>query len=89
LIRRLTASNVNGPLRSVANTKALSADCRRSSRSARSSSPRSRCADGSPFLTRQRGSSAELDLRPFEVRSLGGTETMAIGDQNQGRLWPR
>ena len=41
LISRLTASGVNGPPRSVAKTKPLSGNCRRSSRSARISSPRS------------------------------------------------
>jgi hypothetical protein len=41
LDRRLTASGVHGPPRSVANTKALSGNRRRSSRKARTSSPRS------------------------------------------------
>jgi hypothetical protein len=41
LISRLTASAVKGPPRSVAKTKLLSGDCRRSSRSALISSPRS------------------------------------------------
>src|ERR1700686_237495 len=45
-ISRLTASEVNGPPLSVANTKPLSGNCRRSSRSDLISSPRSGCTDG-------------------------------------------
>jgi hypothetical protein len=41
------------PPRSVAKTKAESGDWRRSSRSARTSSPRSGCALGLPFLARR------------------------------------
>ena len=37
----IDASGVNGPPRSVASTKVETEDCRRSSRSARTSSPRS------------------------------------------------
>jgi hypothetical protein len=36
----------------VAKTKALSGNWRRNSRSARTSSPRSGCAEGLPFLAR-------------------------------------
>jgi hypothetical protein len=59
LMRRLTASVVNGPPRSVANTKLESGNCRRSSRKARISSPRSGCTDGLPFLTRRTWRHAE------------------------------
>jgi hypothetical protein len=34
----------------------------------------------------QRGRAAEFDLRPFEVRDLGGAQAMAIGDENQRRV---
>ena len=67
LIRRLTASDVNGPPRSVANTKPVSGNCRRSSRKARSSSPRSGCTDGLPLLTRRTCSEAD---RPNSRRSI-------------------
>jgi hypothetical protein len=46
LMSRLTASGVNGPPRSVAKANAESGHCRRSPRSARTSSPRSGCEPG-------------------------------------------
>ena len=64
----------NGPPRSVAKTKPLSGDCRRNSRSARTSSPRSGCTDWLAVLDAPdvKGCrSAEFDLRPFQIANLG------------------
>ena len=70
---------MNGPRRPVAKTKPLFGNCRRSSRSALISSPRSGWTLGLPLLTRRTCKEAKFHLRPFH----GSPKPVPERDQDQ------
>src|SRR6516164_833479 len=82
--RRLTASAVNGPPRSVSKTKAPVV-LRCSSRSMRNSSPRIGWTAGLPFLALdvQHRIAAPLDLRPLQIGDLDSPQAVPEGNQDQ------
>jgi hypothetical protein len=87
LISRLMASGVNGPPRSVANTKVESGNCRRSSRRYLVAAERLRArlaVLGAAHV--QRGGTGERDLAPLEVGDPVGAQAVTIRNEDQRRI---